>query len=177
MTIEEPWNPLGTLVSMGFLALARIVLKAVRRGIPRVRTNKESEKEMATVKTKKAKTEKNHASGSETPMDDCKGQHPKKSRKINLKDLVDDNDDGGDKLVGGVAGALLGGVAGALLGGILGVVAESFKSAASDDDYEVDVDEDGNIAVGSVDDDDDDEAECEDEEEEDDEAAEEEEEE
>ena len=164
MTIAELWNPLGTLVSRGFSALARIMLKAGRRGIPRVRTNKESEKAMATVKTEKSRTAKEHAPDAETPAGDRKSNCPKKVRKVNLKDLVDDDDDG-DKLVGGVAGALLGGVAGALLGGILGVVAESFKSASSDDDYEVEVDEDGNIEVGGADDADDDEAACEDEEE------------
>ena len=37
-------------------------------------------------------------------------------------------------------------------------MAESFKSAASDDDYEVEVDEDGNIEVGSADDDDEEDA-------------------
>ncbi len=114
----------------------------------------ESEKSMATIKTKKVKTAKRLALGLESPAGDRASKHPKKLRKVNLKDLVGDDDDGNrdDKLVGGVAGALLGGVAGALLGGILGVMAESFKSAASDDDYEVEVDEDGNIEVGSADD-------------------------
>ena len=116
----------------------------------------ESEKAMATIKTKKVKTAKGLALGLESPADDRAGKHPKKLRKVNLKDLIDDDDvdSGDDKLVGGVAGALLGGVAGALLGGVLGVMAESFKSAASDDDYEVEVDEEGNIEVGSADDDD-----------------------
>ena len=120
----------------------------------------ESETAMATIKTKKVKTAKRQALGLESPAGERASKHPKKLRKVNLKDLIDDedDDDGDDKLVGGVAGALLGGVAGALLGGVLGVMAESFKSAASDDDYEVEVDEDGNIEVGSADDDDEEDA-------------------
>ena len=96
---------------------------------------------MATIKTKKVKTAKRQALGLESPAGDSDRKHPKKHRKVNLKDIIDDDndDDVGDKLVGGVAGALLGGVAGALLGGVLGFMAESFKSAASDDDYEVEV--------------------------------------
>ena len=114
---------------------------------------------MATVKTKKVKTAKRLALGLESPAGDRASKRPKKLRKVNLKDLIgDDDDDGEDRLVGGVAGALLGGVAGALLGGVLGVMAESFKSAASYDDYEVEVDEDGNIEVGSADDDDEEDA-------------------
>jgi hypothetical protein len=54
---------------------------------------KESENAMAMIKTKKAKTTKRQAPGSETPTGECTSKRPKKLRKVNLKDLIDDDDD------------------------------------------------------------------------------------
>lgn len=49
-------------------------------------------------------------------------------------EIVEDDDDEPDPIVGGVAGALIGGVAGLVIGGVLGAMADAFKSAVDDDD-------------------------------------------
>ncbi|MBQ6009185.1 MAG: hypothetical protein IJL17_11620 [Kiritimatiellae bacterium] len=52
---------------------------------------------MATIKTKKAKTAKKHVPGVEGLHEGGKHAHSKRTHKVNLKDLVDDDEvDDGD---------------------------------------------------------------------------------